>query len=147
MEEVVEPQELWEEVANAVLWTIPFGFLYAGMDFAVHSQYGVDLTWSRELLRLRSAIPPIFLLSFIAPRMPALPLQFLLLALCLLSGISLIHLTSRESYLKVMRQAPGYGVLWVWSVVKLDLGWGVLGLMGVAAGVWWNGDLEKVWGR
>lgn len=43
-----------------------------------------------------------------------------------------------------MRQAPGIGTLWVWSVVRLDLGWAVLGLLGVGVGVWWRGELESV---
>ena len=32
-----------------------------------------------------------------------------------------------------MRQAPGLGVLWVWSVVTMDLAWAVAGLLGVVA--------------
>jgi len=33
LEEEQEEEELllWEEVANAVLWSIPFGFLFSGM--------------------------------------------------------------------------------------------------------------------
>lgn len=53
-------------------------------------------------------------------------------------------MTTKESYLKVMRQAPGLAVLWVWSVVKLDLKWAVLGLVGVAAGAWARGELVGV---
>lgn len=30
-EEEEEELLLWEEIANAVLWSIPFGFLFSGM--------------------------------------------------------------------------------------------------------------------
>lgn len=64
--------------------------------------------------------------------------------MCVASGMALIHVTSTESYLKVMRQAPGLGVFWIWSVVRLDLGPALLGLLGVAVGVWYRGELDKV---
>lgn len=39
-----------------------------------------------------------------------------------------------------MRQAPGLGTLWVWSIVRLDLWWAVAGLVGVAIAVWFRGE-------
>lgn len=77
--------------------------------------------------------------SIVPPKL----LQFLLLILCLGSGTELVHLTSTSSYLKVMRQAPAIGVLWVWSVVGMDLSWAVVGLIGVGLGVTWRGELAS----
>jgi hypothetical protein len=136
----------------------------AGRDYAVHAQFGQDLHPRDELSRLlnivpsaslahvaskttfnlRARLPAIFLLTFLVsrpkPLLRPLFLQSLLLILCLGSGISLIHVTTTESYLKVMRQAPGLGVLWVWSVVRLDLVWAVVGLLGVGLGVYLRGE-------
>lgn len=39
-----------------------------------------------------------------------------------------------------MKQAPGLGTLWVWSIVRMDLSFAVLGLLSVAAGVWFRGE-------
>ncbi|ORY81829.1 hypothetical protein BCR35DRAFT_304001 [Leucosporidium creatinivorum] len=143
-----EEMPLWEELANALLWTIPFGFLFSGMDYAVHAQFGMDLRSRDEVGRLLNIVPTIFLLTFLVSRPKPLLhpflIQALLFGLCLGTGIALVHITTTESYLKVMRQAPGIGTLWVWSVVRLDLGWAVLGLLGVGAGVWWRGELDSV---
>lgn len=53
-------------------------------------------------------------------------------------------MTTTESYLKVMRQAPGLGVLWVWTIVRMDLEWAVAGLLGVAGAVWMRGEIGGV---
>ncbi|GAA5961448.1 hypothetical protein JCM21900_004012 [Sporobolomyces salmonicolor] len=145
---------LWEEVANAVLWTIPFGFLFSGMDYAVHAQFGQDLVLKEEIYRVFNIVPALFLLNFFLSRPPSKALlrpfliQSLLLVLCVSTGISLVHVTTTEGYLNVMKQAPGLGVLWCWSVVRMDLGWATAGLLGVAAGVWARGERQSVmWWR
>lgn len=39
-----------------------------------------------------------------------------------------------------MKQAPALGVLWVWTVVRMDLMWAIGGL-GVVGGVrWWRDE-------
>lgn len=89
----------------------------------------------------------IFALTFFLSRpnfLPPLATQFLLLSLCLSTGITLIHITTTESYLKVMKMAPGLGTLWCWSIVRLDLVWAVVGLVGVAGGVWFRGEGKGV---
>ncbi|KAL8286913.1 hypothetical protein RQP46_003919 [Phenoliferia psychrophenolica] len=109
------------------------------MDYAVHAQFGQVLVPSREVYRLFNVVPTIYLLTFLISRprskafVPHQAVQFLLCAICLATGVGLIHITTTESYLKVMRQAPGLGCLWVWSVVSMDLAWAVAGLAGVGA--------------
>jgi len=46
--------------------------------------------------------------------------------------------------MRVMARAPATGVLWCWTVVRLDLGWAVAALAGVGAGTWLSGDTEWV---
>lgn len=66
---------LWEEIVNAILWTVPFGFLFTGMcvivfagsrtrayiscyrDYAVHAQFGQELVPREELTRLLNFLP------------------------------------------------------------------------------------------
>ncbi|GAA5893540.1 uncharacterized protein JCM6883_003550 [Sporobolomyces salmoneus] len=145
---------LWEEIANAVLWSIPFGFLFSGMDYAVHAQFGQDLIFKEELGRIFNILPALFLLNFSLSRPPSKALlrpsllQFLLFVLCIATGVTLVQVTTQEGYLNVMRQAPALGVLWCWSVVRMDLGWAVAALVGVGAGVWARGQGESLmWWR
>ncbi|KAM0791138.1 hypothetical protein ACM66B_005624 [Microbotryomycetes sp. NB124-2] len=138
--------ELWEELANALLWTIPFGFLFAGMDYAVHAQYGQTLVWRDELSRLGNVVPTIYVLTFLVsrPKPIASPLviQAILTALCTAFGVSLVNVTLKDSYTNVMSRAPSLGTLWVWTVVRLDLLWALVGLASVAGVVWYNGQTD-----
>ncbi|GJN90624.1 hypothetical protein Rhopal_003636-T1 [Rhodotorula paludigena] len=137
---------LWEEVLNTVLWTVPFAFLYAGMDYAVHAQFGQELVLRDELRRLVNFVPALLLLNFLTLRppsrapLPPLATQVLLAALCVSTGLSTIHTCTTQSYLRVMARAPATGVLWCWTVVRLELPWAVAALVGVGAGVWVQGN-------
>ncbi|KAK4051120.1 hypothetical protein OIO90_004861 [Microbotryomycetes sp. JL221] len=132
-----QPIELWEELANALLWTIPFAFLFTGMDYAVHAQYGQQLDWSKELGRLANVVPSTSICGDYDDKLIS-PANHVNLAF----GVSLIDITSRDSYLNVMARAPGLGTLWVWTVVKLDLVWALIGLSGVAMTTWYKGQWD-----
>ncbi|GAA6060943.1 hypothetical protein JCM10212_003851 [Sporobolomyces blumeae] len=146
----VEELRLWEEVANAVLWSIPFGFLFSGMDYAVHAQFGQDLVAREEIKRVLNILPALLLLNFFLsrPRSKALvgpqALQALLCGLSVATGVTLVGVTTTEGYLDVMRQAPALGVLWCWSVVRMDLAWAVAALTAVGVGVWARGQADSV---
>ncbi|GAA5854448.1 hypothetical protein JCM5353_008084, partial [Sporobolomyces roseus] len=123
-------------------------------DYAVHAQFGQDLVFKEELGRIFNILPALFLLNFSLsrPRSKALLrpslLQFLLFILCIATGVSLVHVTTNEGYLNVMKQAPSLGVLWCWSVVRMDLGWATAALVGVGIGVWTRGQAGAVmWWR
>ncbi|GAA6019952.1 hypothetical protein JCM10207_003348 [Rhodosporidiobolus poonsookiae] len=149
-EQEEEEPALWEDIANAVLWTMPFAFLFCGMDYAVHAQFGQRLVPSEEAYRILNVLPALFLLNLIAllsPTRRILPpmlLQPLLLALSIYSGLALIHTTTTAGYLRVMARAPVLGALWCWTVVQMDLVFAVLGLVGVAVGVTVRGEMEAV---
>ncbi|GAA5864516.1 hypothetical protein JCM8547_005567 [Rhodosporidiobolus lusitaniae] len=148
-EEVQEEEEeamLWEEVANAVLWTVPFGFLFSGMDYAVHAQFGQRLVPSEEFSRVLNMLPILLLLNFLVLRPPSRRLlphqltQLLMFALSVFSGLSLIHTTTTAGYLQVMAHAPSLGALWCWTVVQMELPWALAALVGVAVGVTVRGE-------
>lgn len=42
-----------------------------------------------------------------------------------------------------MSRAPALGVVWCWTIVRLELGWSVLALAGVGLGVWARGGDMK----
>ncbi|GAA6033996.1 hypothetical protein JCM8097_000640 [Rhodosporidiobolus ruineniae] len=145
-----EDMALWEEVANAVLWSVPFAFLYSGMDYAVHSQFGQRLVLREEFTRILNVLPALLLLNFLTLRppsrrlLPPLLLQLLLFLLSVTTGLALIHLTTTAGYLQVMARAPVMGTLWCWTIVRLDLGWAVGALVGVAVGVTVRGEAGAV---
>lgn len=96
----------------------------------------------------------LFLLNFSLSRPPSKALlrpsflQFFLFVLCIATGVTLVQVTTNEGYLNVMRQAPSLGVLWCWSVVRMDLGWAVAALTGVGIGVWARGQGDSLmWWR
>ncbi|BGO91442.1 hypothetical protein NBRC10512_003102 [Rhodotorula toruloides] len=140
---------LWEEIVNAILWTVPFGFLFTGMDYAVHAQFGQELVPREELTRLLNFLPALLLLNFLVSRpssrtlLPPTILQSALTVLSISTGISTIHTCTSEGYLRVMSRAPALGVVWCWTIVRLELGWSVLALAGVGLGVWARGGDMK----
>jgi len=67
-------------------------------------------------------------------------IQALFAALCIGTGSSLIHATNVESYRGIIQQAPPLGVLWVWTVVRMDLSFALPSLAAVGAIVWARGD-------
>lgn len=64
--------------------------------------------------------PPILL-----PRLPARiqPIlhQLLFFVGAVAAGTYLIYLTNTFSYYAVLKQAPPVGIIWIWSVIELDL--------------------------
>lgn len=140
-------------------------------DYAVHAQFGEALVPRQELSRLANFIPgahalaivsplapltlstvvaALLLLNFLSLRPPSrapLPptlLQLLLLGLSVASGMGTIHTCTTQGYMRVMARAPSLGVLWCWTVVRLDLGWAVAALAGVGAGMWLTGEADWV---
>lgn len=65
--------------------------------------------------------------------------QSILSLLSVVTGLLTIRTTTEEGYLRVMARAPGLGVIWCWTAVRLDLGWALLSLLGVAVGLWVTG--------
>ncbi|GAA5984045.1 hypothetical protein JCM10908_006025 [Rhodotorula pacifica] len=147
-EEDEEEPALWEDIANAVLWTIPFGFLFCGMDYAVHRQFGEWLSPAQEFVRLLNFLPALLLLNLfltLSPSRSPFPsptspiAQSILSLLSITTGLLTIHTTTSEGYLRVMARAPALGVIWCWTAVRMELGWALLSLVGVGVGLWGTG--------
>ena len=95
---------------------------------------------------------PVFLLLFwpLHPHdssqilLPSLPVkhqhtlrQALFFVMSCVCGCYLIYISNEFSYLHIMKQAPPLGVLWLWSVIELDLPWAALSLA-IAGGYLWK---------
>ncbi|KAI9876866.1 MAG: hypothetical protein M1830_005429 [Pleopsidium flavum] len=65
--------------------------------------------------------------------------QIIHLTISLLTGLSLLHITTNSSYYAVMKRAPPLGTLWVWSIIELKLTFAVSSLVMVAAVGWVRG--------
>jgi len=126
---------------DTFLWTVPFLFLFVAMDVAVHAQYGQPMQFLQEVKRLANFGPGFFLIALVSlqPPIPRLltPLLFLLSAVC---GAMLIWTINHAGYLAVMRQAPGFGVVWIWGIVQLDLSYAIANLAVVGGWAWWKGE-------
>jgi hypothetical protein len=68
--------------------------------------------------------PPILLPRLPARVQPVLH-QLLFFVGSVSAGSYLIHITNTYGYYAVMKQAPPVGILWIWSVIELDLLWAV----------------------
>ncbi|KIN05030.1 hypothetical protein OIDMADRAFT_157612 [Oidiodendron maius Zn] len=122
-------------LAESILWTITLTMLHFTLDVLVTHQYAVELSWPVIVKRSAQAFPIIMLLfysfhphpspSLLLPRLPPRiqPLlhQLLFFVTSVSAGCYLIHVSNTYGYYAVMKQAPGLGCLWIWSVIELDL--------------------------
>ena len=73
-----------------------------------------------------------------------IPAQILLLrqivyvAIANVAGCYLINVTNDKGYYAVMKNAPGIGTIWVWSVLELGLFGALAGVIGPGVYAWWN---------
>lgn len=56
-------------------------------------------------------------------------------------GCYLIHITSRYTYMAVLKQSPPLGCLWIWAVLEMNLGVSVLSLA-LAYLFFWQGGYK-----
>ena len=49
-------------------------------------------------------------------------------AMSVAAGCYLIQITNVYSYYAILKQAPPLGVLWIWSIIELDLSWALWSL-------------------
>ncbi|OAP62619.1 hypothetical protein AYL99_01846 [Fonsecaea erecta] len=55
------------------------------------------------------------------------------------AGCYLIHLTNDKGYYAVMKDAPGVGTIWVWSILEMGLLGALAGVAGPGIYAWWFG--------
>ncbi|KAH8916586.1 hypothetical protein BT69DRAFT_1340043 [Atractiella rhizophila] len=145
-EEDDDGEPVWGEVLlDAILWTVPFSFLYVGLDVAIHAQYASHLAAAEAFKDVAKFFPSFLFLSYLTlphPSRPT-PLHVILaiFGLTTFSGLRLIWMVNNSPYRKVMAMCPILGALWVWGTVRLDLRWCLASLFFVTAGVYWY-DLQ-----
>ncbi|KAI2470541.1 hypothetical protein F4781DRAFT_176451 [Annulohypoxylon bovei var. microspora] len=149
-EELLSPRA--ERIMDAILWSVSLSMMHFTLDVLVQHQYAVSIEWPRIIIRTIQACVVFTLLIYVLhphpafPRFcPGLPLRlqgplrqtiFLIASTC--SGCYLIHVSSKYSYLAVMKQSPPLGCIWIWSVIELDLPLAVLSLA-VTGGFFYQG--------
>ena len=137
-------------LAESILWSITLTMLHFTLDVLVTHQYAVELSWPVIVKRSAQAFPsmpttyhyyhlltklviillfysfhphpsPSVLLPRLPPQIQPLLHQLLFFVTSVSAGCYLIHVSNTYGYYAVMKQAPGLGCLWVWSVIELDL--------------------------
>lgn len=67
--------------------------------------------------------------------------QTIFFVMSITCGCYLIHITSRYTYMAVLKQSPPLGCLWVWAVLEMNLGVSVLSLA-MAYLFFWQGGYK-----
>lgn len=58
----------------------------------------------------------------------------------ILLGVKLMTITNQAPYYAVMKKAPAFGTLWVWTILEVPFGASVIAaLVPLVWGVWWKG--------
>lgn len=74
--------------------------------------------------------------SSLIPTIPPALHQLIFFVGSLAAGCHIIYVTNEYSYYAVLKSAPPLGVLWIWSVIELNLVWSLASLVGCAAFLW-----------
>ncbi|KAL5598688.1 hypothetical protein BROUX41_003399 [Berkeleyomyces rouxiae] len=136
-----------ERFMDCVLWTMSLTMVHFTLDVFVYNQYGQDLEWRAILSHAPPAFLLIFFLFWVMHETPANPVlipglprtwqhtirQLVFLGCSMFCGCYMIYITNMHGYLAVMRQAPIIGVLWVWTVIEMDLLYALLSVIVEAA--------------
>ncbi|KAH8801586.1 hypothetical protein F5884DRAFT_519924 [Xylogone sp. PMI_703] len=130
--------------AEAVLWSISLTALHFTIDFLVHHQYAMSISWSQIATRSAQAFPIIWLIFYtfhphpapsifvsasLAKRTPPIVTQLFFAVVSVASGCYLIYITNMYGYLATMKRAPPVGCMWIWAVIELDLLWASISLL------------------
>ncbi|KFY41906.1 hypothetical protein V494_02716 [Pseudogymnoascus sp. VKM F-4513 (FW-928)] len=134
---------------EAVLWSSSLAMLHFSLDVLTQHQYSEVLSWQRVITQSLQAFGVILVLFYalhphsapaaVFPRIPALLHQLIFFASSVGGGCYLIHITNEYSYYAVLKQAPPLGVIWIWSVIELDLLWALGSLLSCLAFLWLGG--------
>ncbi|OBT70812.1 hypothetical protein VF21_10027, partial [Pseudogymnoascus sp. 05NY08] len=126
-----DEQPLIGRFGEAVLWSSSLAMLHFTLDVLTQHQYAEVLSWPRVITQSLQAFGVILVFFYALhphsvpaayfPRIPSLLHQILFFASSVGTGCYLIHITNEYSYYAVLKQAPPLGVIWIWSVIELDL--------------------------
>jgi len=140
VEDVEETLPFADEIFNTTLYLIPMSFTLLLMEILVHWQYGRKPTYQALLDRMLPGVPILAIFIFYTNRYKQWrSMQFIFFLMSSVIGPRLIWLINRASWRVVMKQCPPLAVLWIYSVLQLDLAPSVLSLAIVAGWVWYTG--------
>lgn len=129
-----------DHIFNAIVLIIPCASLFIMMDLLAHRQYSQPATFKGEFGRLAETLPFLSIFIYYTTKNKTSRLcQLALLITSLFSGTRMVYLINRGSFLKVMRQTPPLGALWVYAIWQLDLVPAVISLVAVYGWVKWKG--------
>ncbi|OBT61366.1 hypothetical protein VE03_09303 [Pseudogymnoascus sp. 23342-1-I1] len=144
-----DEQPLIGRLGEAVLWSSSLAMLHFSLDVLTQHQYAEVLSWPRVIKQSLEAFAVILVLFYALhphsvpaayfPRIPSLLHQLIFFASSVGGGCYLIHITNEYSYYAVLKQAPPLGVIWIWSVIELDLLWALGSLLSCLAFLWRGG--------
>lgn len=137
----VESTPPWLDIA---LYTTTLILLHFTLTLLVTHQYSQTrpVLWP---LFLSSTVfnrtPPLLLLlvSLLHPRASHPVMQVGFTAMAIAAGGYLVKISNEDPYMAVMKQAPGLGTLWVWSVVECRWELALAGVVAVAGWGWTRG--------
>jgi WD40 repeat protein len=114
-----------EQILDTMIWTIPFSFLYLMMDIMIQQQYGINPTFFGEASRLLSPLPILTAFIYFTAIRPFTSNRLTLQAMMFLIGTScgtcFLYVYSKSAMEMVIRRIPPLAVLWMYSIVRMDL--------------------------
>ncbi|KAF2126547.1 hypothetical protein P153DRAFT_297801 [Dothidotthia symphoricarpi CBS 119687] len=130
-------------LGDAILYSISMAALHFTLDVIVYNQYREALVWNEIVSRAGTAWPIFGLLVYLmhvdlSYKFPVLR-NVGFLAGSVVAGCYLVFSGNQNGYFYVMKAAPPLGVLWIWSVVEMELPYAVASMAVVCGYVWWNG--------
>jgi hypothetical protein len=119
--------------------SIPLTTLHIALDYVVHMQY--DFTELYTVSYFFTRTPPFLLalalLIYITSRFRKyLAMQFILAVLSCISGVMLVKLSEGNETFGNMQKTPGLAVLWIYTVIQMNLSVAVVSLL-VPFGYYW----------
>jgi hypothetical protein len=130
-------------LGDALVYAISLASVHFTLDVLVFNQYRQEIVWNEIWWKTLRMIPGLYVLLFLlkcktAMRFPRIR-QTLFLVGSTAAGCYLIHSGNQDGYYAIMKRVPPIGVLWIWSVVEMELWWCLANLSMVGAYMWYNG--------
>ncbi|CAG8975830.1 hypothetical protein HYALB_00009410 [Hymenoscyphus albidus] len=130
-----DEEPLVGRVGDSILWSLSLTMLHFTLDVLVANQFSDEMEWRSLVVRTAQAFPIILLFFYflhphptppiLLPRLPQKlqkPLhQAFFFVSSVAAGCYLIHSTNTDAYYAVMKRSPPLGVLWIWSVIEMDV--------------------------
>ncbi|VDC04092.1 unnamed protein product [Peniophora sp. CBMAI 1063] len=131
----------WDEIFATVVIVMPLSFLLLLMHILCHVQYQQRPDYWVIAERMGSSVPILSVFTFYTNRYKQhRRMQFGFFMLCILAGSRMVWVINNGNWKMNMEQTPSLGVLWVYTVVQLDLAPAVLGLALVGLYTWLTGQ-------